>query len=132
MLYWTDVESQLIRVSTLDGSNPRTLISRDIGMAGNNVEILDIHTTLTMSCIILEADPHIVCMFVCTTVYISSSPILFLEAIAVDWITGQLYWTDALLRSIAVYDTSTELRRSLISTGNNTSPRAIVVDPNTR
>ena len=71
-------------------------------------------------------------MFVCTTVYISSSPTLFLEAIAVDWITGQLYWTDALLRSIAVYDTSTELRRSLISTGNNTSPRAIVVDPNTR
>ena len=63
MLYWTDVESQLIRVSTLDGSNPRTLISRDIGMAGNSVEILDIHTTLTMSCTILEADPMHVRMY---------------------------------------------------------------------
>ena len=55
-----------------------------------------------------------------------------LDGLAVDWITGQLYWTDALFKQIEVYDPSNGNRKLLISTGTSTIPRAIVVDPNTR
>ena len=44
----------------------------------------------------------------------------------------KLYWTDATLKQIEVYDMQAGIRKVLISTGNTTSPRAIVVDPATR
>ena len=54
------------------------------------------------------------------------------DGLSVDWVSGKLYWTDATLQHIEVYDTTTENRRVLIRTGNTTKPRAIVVDPSTR
>ena len=54
------------------------------------------------------------------------------DGLSVDWVNGKLYWTDATLQHIKVYDTTTGNRRVLIRTGNTTNPRAIVVDPSTR
>ena len=54
------------------------------------------------------------------------------DGLSVDWVNGKLYWTDATLQHIEVYDTTTKNRRVLIRTRNTTKPRAIVVDPSTR
>ena len=54
------------------------------------------------------------------------------DGLSVDWVNGKLYWTDATLKHIEVYDMQTRIRRVLIRTGNSTTPRAIVVDPATR
>ena len=54
------------------------------------------------------------------------------DGLSVDWVNGKLYWTDATLKHIEVYDMQTGIRKVLIRTGNTTSPRAIVVDPATR
>lgn len=55
-----------------------------------------------------------------------------LDGIAVDWINEKIYWTDAELRHIEVYEPSTEYRKVLLDTGDAAIPRAIVVDPRTR
>ena len=57
---------------------------------------------------------------------------LNVDGLSVDWVSGKLYWTDATLKHIEVYDRSTGVRRVLIETGNTTTPRALVVDPATR
>ena len=44
----------------------------------------------------------------------------------------KLYWTDAEDNDIEVLDPQTGHRKVLISTGNNSNPRAIVVDPRYR
>ena len=54
------------------------------------------------------------------------------DGLSVDWVNEKLYWTDATLKQIEVYDMQAGTRKVLISTGNTTSPRAIVVDPATR
>ena len=54
-----------------------------------------------------------------------------IDGLAVDWITGMLYWTDEALNKIEVYDPSSGNRTQLISTGASSNPRAIEVDPNT-
>ena len=57
------------------------------------------------------------------------------DGIAVDWVNQKLYWTDADIDEIAVYDLSNGYRKRLFSTDNGittTSPRAIVVDPMNR
>ena len=58
--------------------------------------------------------------------------LLTVEGLSVDWVNGKLYWTDATLQHIEVYDTTTGNRRVLIRTGSTTRPRPIVVDPSTR
>ena len=55
-----------------------------------------------------------------------------LDGIAVDWINDKIYWTDADLKHIEVYEPSTKYRKVLLTTGNSAIPRAIVVDPRTR
>ncbi|XP_078701573.1 prolow-density lipoprotein receptor-related protein 1-like isoform X3 [Branchiostoma floridae x Branchiostoma belcheri] len=50
------------------------------------------------------------------------------EGVAVDWIGGNLYWTDDGLNTISVSRLDGTHRRTLIS-GNMTHPRSIVVDP---
>jgi len=57
---------------------------------------------------------------------------LITVGLSVDWINRKLYWTDATLQHIEVYDISTSIRKVLIETGNTTRPQAIVVDPATR
>ena len=52
------------------------------------------------------------------------------DGIAVDWVTGKLYWTDAWAKKIEVSHMDGKDRRALIDT-NLDMPRAIVLHPNT-
>jgi len=52
------------------------------------------------------------------------------DGLAWDWVNKKLYWTDAADKDIEVIDPiSSGHRKLLISTGNTSIPRAIVVDP---
>ena len=49
-----------------------------------------------------------------------------------DWVTNKLYFTDAELDIVGVFDSVNMHYKVLISTGDGTEPRAIVLDPNNR
>ena len=67
---------------------------------------------------------------VCVTAMSQSIPnALSTDGLAWDWVNSKLYWTDAEDNDIEVIDTVTTHRKLLISTGNTTTPRALVLDP---
>ena len=49
-----------------------------------------------------------------------------------DWVSDKIYWTDAVLQVIEVFDLINVNRTTLISTGKLSRPKAIVLDPSTR
>ena len=55
-----------------------------------------------------------------------------LDGLAADWITGNLYYTDVQQKVIGVLDYTGSFYGVLISTGKETNPRAIILDPATR
>ena len=44
----------------------------------------------------------------------------------------KLYWSDVCENDIEVFDPQTGHRKTLISTGANSNPRGLVLDPTTR
>lgn len=55
-----------------------------------------------------------------------------IDGLAMDWVTNKVYYTDELLDIIGVLDPVSMHYTVLIRTGQNTSPRAIVLDPYAR
>ncbi len=51
--------------------------------------------------------------------------------LAWDWVNEKLYWCDACVRDIEVFDPKTGYRKVLIDTGTGSAPRDIVLDPST-
>ena len=56
----------------------------------------------------------------------------FSDGIAWDWINKKLYWSDSQHREIEVLDPESGERMQLCETGQDTIPRDVAVDPNTR
>lgn len=63
---------------------------------------------------------------------IINSEFLYTDGIAWDWLNKKLYWSDSEHREIEVLDPISGDRMQLVATGQDTIPRDVAVDPNTR
>jgi hypothetical protein len=55
--------------------------------------------------------------------------VTFIGGVALNWITNELYFTDEGLNAVGVVDLLRLNSTTLINTGLDTNPRAIVLDP---
>ena len=51
------------------------------------------------------------------------------EAIAIDWVGRNMYWTDHALETIEVASLAADRHRTVLFSQNVTHPRALVLDP---
>ena len=111
-IFWTDVAAKTIVRSNLDGSMITTILDTGLNITGK-MPLYIAYSPLQIHC----------------WVYVSFG----VDGLAVDWATDKLYWTDSELRRIGVFDlTNHYYNWELISTGTDSLPRAIVVDPQSR
>ena len=112
-----------IRRSFLNGSGVTTIISSGLESPGQCAFSSDIKKKMMYyRQVNVNGNP---CIFVILLFYL-------LEGIAVDWINKMLYWTDARSKKVEVFDLHGGHRKLLITTGEDTIPRTIIVDPTTR
>lgn len=106
LIFWSDVQFQVINVAHFNGSNLRALISTGITVPGI---IILCHTMMPLL----------------SSYFLS----FWIDGLAWDWVNRKLYWTDAGDKDIEVYDVVNQYRKKLIQKGPNALPRAIVLDP---
>uniref|UniRef100_A0A4W5NX42 Low density lipoprotein receptor b n=1 Tax=Hucho hucho TaxID=62062 RepID=A0A4W5NX42_9TELE len=113
-----------VRKMAVDRSEYVPLIPRlknvaalDMDMPGHKIFWSDLICSLT-NIYFVPPLPHVVI----------DSQIEAPEGLAVDWIHGNIYWTDSMLQTISVATTDGTRRKTLISEGLE-KPRSIVVDP---
>ena len=54
---------------------------------------------------------------------------MYIDGLAFNWVTNELYYTDEILDIVGAVNLVGLSNRILIRTGNDTRPRAIVLDP---
>ncbi len=57
---------------------------------------------------------------------------MWIEDIAVDWVSNKLYWTETLYRRIEVLDLDTLVVAPVLDADPHSGIRGIAVDPTTR
>ena len=126
-IYWTDVVLGRIRRSFLNGSGVTTIISSGLESPGQCAFSSDIKKKMMYY-------RQVNVNGLCNPFFTAFCNWLFylLEGIAVDWINKMLYWTDARSKKVEVFDLHGGHRKLLITTGEDTIPRTIIVDPTTR
>ena len=106
-MYWSTSNGNKLWQSRLDGSQAIPV----------SFHIDDVHTIGGLIIVIISSLAYII---------ISHNP----DDIAIDWISSKLYWSEnGLAERIRVLDLNSGYHMSLINTGQDTSPRAIIVDP---
>ena len=101
-LFWSDITTDIVWRSELNGSNPVRLITSGTSCIG-------------------------MCQ---STFWISLTLMVLADGLAWDWVNQKLYWTDYCNDDIEVYDPETQVRRVLFDVGLS-EPHSIVVDPTT-
>lgn len=118
-IYFADATSYIIGRQKIDGTERDTILKE-----GKSEVVLIVNATTYIHCTIL--------LMSCTCcLFLWASGIHTVEGIAVDWMGGNLYWTDDGPKktiSVARLEKASQTRKTLIE-GKMSHPRAIVVDP---
>ena len=107
-MYWTDVDKRVIMRSYLNGSSEIVLLSEG-----------------------LEQPGRIILWFLIPLVKFGQLH-NSLDGIAVDWVNNKVYFTDARLNIVGVFDPVGFHYSVLARSDSSARPRAIVLDPSNR